>query len=81
MSRGVGIRSQNKDATAIDGQPSQFPVKILTPRETVDFQGNAILGAGGKNSFPSSAQAGPVMEVAGPRVGQNMNVGGRDSSQ
>ncbi len=77
----VGIGCEEKLAPGIDGEAGEIPVEILAAGEAVDLHCETVLGAGGKDGFPASAQTRPIVEVPCPRMGENVDPGGGDSAE
>ena len=77
----VGVRSEEKLATGVDGEPREVPIEILAAGKAVDLHCDAEFGAGGENDLSPGAKARTIVEVTGPRVGEDVNAGGRNGPE
>ena len=72
---GVGIGGKEKLTARADREAGEFPVEVLTSREAIDLQRDAVLGASGEYHLPAGPESGPVVEVTRPWVGEDMDTG------
>lgn len=72
----VGVRGKEELATRIDGESSQIPVEILSAGKTVDLHRDTVFCAGGEDNLPAGPESGSLVEVARPRVGEDVNAWG-----